>query len=72
MLERILERKKAELRRKANRGYLSSLKAKIADRPDPLNFCLVLEEACTPDSPCSDRRGQKSVPESGNDASGIS
>lgn len=65
MLERILEHKKAELRRKANRGYLSSLKAKIADRPDPLNFCLVLEQACTPDSPALIAEVKKASPSQG-------
>lgn len=65
MLERILEHKKAELRRKANRGYLSSLKAKIADRPDPLNFCLALEHACTPDSPALIAEVKKASPSQG-------
>lgn len=65
MLERILEHKKAELRRKANRGYLSSLKAKIADRPDPLNFCLMLEHACTPDYPALIAEVKKASPSQG-------
>lgn len=65
ILDRILERKKAELRRKTNRGYLTSLKEKIADRPDPLNFCLALERACTPDSPALLAEVKKASPSQG-------
>lgn len=65
MLDRILERKKAELRRKTNRGYLTSLKAKITDRPKPLNFCLALELACTPDSPALIAEVKKASPSQG-------
>lgn len=64
-LDRILERKKAELRRKTNRGYLTSLKAKITDRPNPLNFCLALELACTPDSPALIAEVKKASPSQG-------
>ena len=35
ILARILEHKKAELRRKHSRGYLSELKGKILDAPSP-------------------------------------
>ena len=51
ILNRILEHKKAELRRKENRGYLTSLKSQIADRPDPLGFIKALEAAYKPNSP---------------------
>ena len=40
ILSRILEHKKAELRHKQSRGYLSELKAKIQDAPGPLGFAV--------------------------------
>lgn len=43
ILDRILEHKRAEIRRKQSRGYLADLKAKIRDRGRPLDFTLTLE-----------------------------
>ena len=48
ILDRILEHKKAELRRKESRDYLTSLKRQIADQPSPLGFIKALEAAYTP------------------------
>lgn len=65
ILDRILEHKKAELRRKANRGYLTSLKGKIVDRSGPLGFRHALEQACTPDSPALIAEVKKASPSQG-------
>ena len=43
ILDRILEHKKAEVRRKQSRGYLSELKSKIRDRAHPMGFTVTLE-----------------------------
>src|ERR1700704_3027785 len=51
ILSRILEHKKAELRHKQSRGYLSELKAKIQDAPGPLGFAVTLEATRTGSSP---------------------
>jgi len=51
ILARILEHKKAELRRKQSRGYLSELKAKIRDASLPLGFAVALEAMRTAGSP---------------------
>ena len=65
ILDRILEHKKAELRRKESRGYLTSLKGQIADRPNPLGFIKALETACTPDSPALIAEVKKASPSQG-------
>ncbi len=65
ILERILEHKKAELRRKKSRGYLAGLKGKIADRPEPLGFVTALEAACTPDCPALITEIKKASPSRG-------
>ena len=65
MLERILEHKKAELRRKESRGYLTSLKGLIADRPNPLDFIKALKGAYTPDSPALIAEVKKASPSQG-------
>lgn len=65
ILDRILERKKAELRRKKSRGYLAELKGKIADRPIPSGFIKTLEEAHTPDSPALIAEVKKASPSQG-------
>ena len=65
ILDRILDHKKAELRRKKSRGYLTSLKSKIADRPGPLEFITALEAACTPDSPALIAEVKKASPSQG-------
>jgi indole-3-glycerol phosphate synthase len=51
ILSRILEHKKAELRHKQSRGYLSELKARIQDAPGPLGFAVTLEATKTVGSP---------------------
>lgn len=63
ILQRILEHKKAELRRKNSRGYLAELKGKIADRPAPSGFIKALEEA--PDSPALITEVKKASPSQG-------
>ncbi len=65
MLARILEHKHAEIRRKKNRGYLTSLKGKIADRSGPMGFLNAVEEACTPDSPALIAEVKKTSPSQG-------
>ncbi len=65
ILDRILEHKKAELRRKKSRGYLSSLKGKIADRSDPSGFIKALEAAYTPDCPALITEVKKASPSQG-------
>ncbi len=65
MLDRILEHKIAEIRRKKTRGYLTSLKANIADRPNPLGFINAVEEAGTPDSPALIAEIKKASPSQG-------
>ena len=51
ILDRILEHKKAELRRKQSQGYLAELKGRIADRPTPLGFIQALESQITLQTP---------------------
>ncbi|TLY40728.1 MAG: indole-3-glycerol-phosphate synthase TrpC, partial [Nitrospirae bacterium] len=51
ILDRILEHKRAELRRKQSRGYLAELKAKIRDQAPPLPFTTTLEATREPTSP---------------------
>lgn len=51
ILSRILEHKKAELRHKRSRGYLSELKTRIQDAPGPLGFTVALEATKTVGSP---------------------
>ena len=63
ILQRILEHKKAELRRKQSRGYLAELKGKIADRPAPSGFIKALEES--PDSPALITEVKKASPSQG-------
>ncbi len=65
ILNRILEHKLAELRRKKTRGYLTSLKGKIADRPEPLDFLTAVREAWTPDSPALIAEVKKASPSRG-------
>ena len=65
ILERILEHKKAELRRKESRGYLTSLKGLITDRPNPLDFIKALKGAYTPDSPALIAEVKKASPSQG-------
>lgn len=65
ILDRILEHKTAELRRKKTRGYLTSLKGTIADRPEPLDFLNAVQEAWTPDSPTLIAEVKKASPSQG-------
>ena len=65
ILDRILEHKKAELRRKESRDYLTSLKRQIADQPSPLGFIKALEAAYTPDSPALIAEVKKATPSQG-------
>jgi len=65
ILSRILEHKKAELRHKQSRGYLSGLKAKIQDTPSPLGFSVALEATRTTDSPALIAEVKKASPSLG-------
>jgi indole-3-glycerol phosphate synthase len=65
ILSRILEHKKAELRHKRSRGYLSELKAKIQDMPGPLGFAVTLEATRTGGSPSLIAEVKKASPSLG-------
>lgn len=65
ILSRILEHKKAELRHKRSRGYLSELKAKIHDAPAPLGFAIALEATRTDSSPSLIAEVKKASPSLG-------
>ncbi len=65
ILQRILEHKKAELRRKQSRGYLTELKNRIANRQPPLEFVRALEEGKTTDSPALIAEVKKASPSQG-------
>ena len=65
ILSRILEHKKAELRHKQSRGYLSELKAKIQDAPGPLGFAVTLEATRTGGSPALIAEIKKASPSLG-------
>jgi len=65
ILARILEHKKAELRHKQSRGYLSGLKAKIQDAPGPLGFAVALDATRTATSPALIAEVKKASPSLG-------
>jgi indole-3-glycerol phosphate synthase len=65
ILARILERKKAELRHKQSRGYLSELKAKIQDVPSPLGFAVALDATRSSISPALIAEVKKASPSLG-------
>lgn len=65
ILARILEHKKAELRHKQSRGYLSELKAKIQDAPSPLGFAIALDATRTASSPALIAEVKKASPSLG-------
>lgn len=65
ILSRILEHKKAELRHKQSRGYLSELKARIQDAPGPLGFATILESTKTAGSPSLIAEVKKASPSLG-------
>ncbi len=65
ILSRILEHKKAELRHKQSRGYLSELKTRIQDAPGPLGFAVTLEATRTAGSPSLIAEVKKASPSLG-------
>lgn len=65
ILERILEHKKAELRRKHSRGYLAELKNRMADRGSPKEFRKALEAGYSSDSPALIAEVKKASPSQG-------
>ncbi len=65
ILDRILEHKKAEVRRKQSRGYRSELKAKIRDRERPMGFAVALEATRRPESPALIAEVKKASPSLG-------
>src|SRR4029078_8012802 len=65
ILSRILEHKKAELRHKQSRGYLSELKTRIQDGPAPLGFTVTLDATRTAGSPALIAEVKKASPSLG-------
>ena len=65
ILSRILDHKKAELRRKQNRGYLSTMKTRIADQPAPLEFIKALEVGQSATAPALIAEVKKASPSQG-------
>lgn len=65
ILQRILEHKKAELRRKESRGYLAELKNRIADHGTPLGFIRGLEAGYTAQAPALIAEVKKASPSQG-------
>ena len=65
ILSRILEHKKAELRRKQSRGYLAELKGRIVDRTRPLGFIQALEAGQTSTAPALIAEVKKASPSQG-------
>ena len=65
ILDRILEHKKAEVRRKQSQGYLKELKARISDRRAPLEFGLALEAGKKPARPALIAEVKKASPSLG-------
>jgi indole-3-glycerol phosphate synthase len=65
ILSRILEHKKAEIRHKQSRSYLSDLKVKIHDAPGPLGFAIALDATRTAASPALIAEVKKASPSLG-------
>jgi len=65
ILSRILEHKKAEIRRKQSRGYLADLKAKMQDAPVPMGFAVALDATRTAASPAMIAEVKKASPSLG-------
>jgi indole-3-glycerol phosphate synthase len=65
ILSRILEHKKAELRHRHSRGYLSELKAQIRDNSSPLGFAVALDATRTATSPALIAEVKKASPSLG-------
>jgi indole-3-glycerol phosphate synthase len=65
ILDRILEHKRAELRHKQSRAYLSNLKAAIRDAPPALGFAVTLDATRTSTSPALIAEIKKASPSLG-------
>lgn len=65
ILDRILEHKKAELRRKQSRSYLADLKARMRDVPAPLGFAVALDATRSPQAPALIAEVKKASPSLG-------
>ena len=65
ILSRILEHKRAELRHKKSRSFLSELNGKIRDRPTPMGFGVALDATRTPMSPALIAEVKKASPSLG-------
>ncbi len=65
ILSRILEHKKAELRHRQSRGYLSELKAQIRDNSGPLGFAVALDATRSATSPALIAEVKKASPSLG-------
>lgn len=65
ILARILEHKKAELRHKQSRGYVSDLKALIRDNGGPLGFAVALDATKSATSPALIAEVKKASPSRG-------
>ena len=65
ILSRILDHKKSELRRKQNRGYLSTMKTRITDQPAPLGFINALEAGQSETAPALIAEVKKASPSQG-------
>jgi indole-3-glycerol phosphate synthase len=65
ILDRILEHKKAELRRKQSRSYLADLKAAIRDASPPLGFAVMLDATKPATSPALIAEVKKASPSLG-------
>ncbi|WP_447971520.1 indole-3-glycerol phosphate synthase TrpC [Nitrospira sp. M1] len=65
ILDRILDHKKAELRHKQSRGYITELKGRIADRSTPMGFIDALEAGMTDDAPALIAEIKKASPSQG-------
>ena len=65
ILDRILEHKRAELRRKHNRGYLASMQQRIRDRGATRGFLRALQKGTSPTQPALIAEVKKASPSQG-------
>src|SRR5207342_1269322 len=65
ILDQILEHKRAELRHKQSRGYLSDLKVRIRDVGPTLGFAVTLDATRTPSKPALIAEVKKASPSLG-------